>query len=314
MARTDEKLSFTDIFSVFPFFPLAFSADRRYTARKPGGTDVDYFDDAHILLVMRHLFTAPPETDAPRFQTPSASSIEFIRSGHVLLFRNGKRLRLDAPALFWMRQGEPFRYAFPEEQKKASEHLYCDFGGSKAERMLAWLDDVCPGGVLRPADPEKVAEIFSEAVDYYRMDRELYHAEIVECLDRIMLEIARTLRGGAVKREDPYRIREIGDEIRKDPFRTFDFRKLAAKGGISPHHFRRLFRTAHGLPPAEFVRTQRMIRAAELLVMTDMRIKEIVFNCRFSGSMEFSRSFKRYAGMSPRAYRAKYRSRSAERA
>ena len=51
---------------------------------------------------------------------------------------------------------------------------------------------------------------------------------------------------------------------------------------------------------------KQMIRAAELLVMTDMRIKEIVYNCKFSNMMDFSRSFKRHYGMSPRDYRRKH--------
>ena len=172
--------------------------------------------------------------------------------------------------------------------------------------MLSWLDEVCPEGFLRPADPEKVTEIFVEAVDYYRMDREFYQAEIAECIDRIMLEINRTLRQGSRVQEDPYQIRKTGDEIRKDPFRDFDFHRLAAENGITLYHFRRLFRQMHGFPPAEFVRNQQMVRAAELLSMTDMRIKEIVYNCKFANMMDFSRSFKRYSGMSPRDYRRKH--------
>ena len=48
-----------------------------------------------------------------------------------------------------------------------------------------------------------------------------------------------------------------------------------------------------------------MIRAAELLAKTDMRIKEIVFTCHFKSLMDFSRSFRKYSGLSPRAYRRK---------
>ncbi len=105
---------------------------------------------------------------------------------------------------------------------------------------------------------------------------------------------------------DQYQIRKMGDEIRKDPFREFDFHQAAAQSGITLYHFRRLFRQMHGAAPAEFVRNQQMIRAVELLVMMDMRIKEIVYNCKFANLMDFSRAFKRYSGMSPRDYRKKH--------
>ena len=267
---------------------------------------MNYFDNADIRAVMHRFFWPVPLSKDTRFSVPTAHSIEFIRSGQVFLNHPGKTILLTAPVLFWMHEGEVFCFSGPEEQKKLCEHLYCDFSGEKADRMLSWLDEVCPEGFLRPADPEKVTEIFIDAINYFRMDRDFYHAEIAVCIDRIMLEINRTLRQGSRVQEDPYQIRKIGDEIRKDPFRDFDFHQLAAGNGITLYHFRRLFRQMHGATPAVFVRNQQMIRAAELLVMTDMRIKEIVYNCRFANIMDFSRAFKRYSGMSPREYRKKH--------
>ncbi|MBE6371395.1 MAG: helix-turn-helix transcriptional regulator [Lentisphaerae bacterium] len=267
---------------------------------------MNYFDDVNVRVLMRRFFYPGFSVGEYPFAIPVTHSIEFIRSGQLFLNRPGKSMLLTAPALFWMRRGEAFQFSVPEKPHNPCEHLYCDFLGAKADRMLAWLDEVCPEGFLRPADPEKVTEIFVEAVDYYRMDREFYQAEIAECIDRIMLEINRTLRQGSRVQEDPYHIRQIGDEIRKDPFRDFDFHRLAAENGITLYHFRRLFRQMHGLPPAVFVRNQQMVRAAELLSMTDMRIKEIVYNCKFANMMDFSRAFKRYSGMSPRDYRRKH--------
>ena len=56
-------------------------------------------------------------------------------------------------------------------------------------------------------------------------------------------------------------------------------------------------------PLVTYIRTQKMIRASELLTLSSMRLKEIAFVCHFSSLMDFSRSFKRYAGMSPGKYR-----------
>jgi len=267
---------------------------------------LNYFDNTDFRIVRHRFFWPAPQSRDARFFVPPTHSIEFIRSGQVFLNHPDKTILLTAPVLFWMRKGEAFYFSRPEGQKNPCEHLWYDFSGEKADRMLSWLDEVCPEGFLRPADPEKITELFIDAINYFRMDREFYHDEIVVCIDRILLEISRTLRSGSRIQKDPYQIRKIGDEIRKDPFRDFDFHQLAAQNGTTLRHFRRLFGQVHGLPPAVFVRNQQMIRAAELLVMTDMRIKEIVYNCKFSNMMDFSRAFKRYSGLSPRDYRRKH--------
>ena len=193
---------------------------------------MNYFDDVNIRVLMRRFLYPGFSVGEHPFAIPVTHSIEFIRSGQIFLNRPGKTILLTAPVLFWIRQSEAFQFSVPEKQHTPCERLYCDCLGTKAERMQTWLNEVCPEGFLRPADPEKVTEIFIDAVNYYRMDREFYHAEIAECIDRIM--------------------------------------------------------------------------AAELLVMTDMRIKEIVYNCKFDSMMDFSRTFKRYSGMSPRDYRRKH--------
>ena len=53
-------------------------------------------------------------SDSANDERPLISPIEFIWDGHVFLARGGKHILLEAPALFWMRQGELFRYIFPK--------------------------------------------------------------------------------------------------------------------------------------------------------------------------------------------------------
>lgn len=266
---------------------------------------MEYFDDIQFRFIVHRYFV---QGDVSEFR-PGANSIELIRSGHIFLFHNGEKILLDAPALFWMRAGDLYRFAPVPGQKTPCEHLYCDCSGPRAEKMVSFLEKRCPEGFLIPSDPEKVSEIFFDMVKAYRLGKEQHHAELAVNLDLLMLEAVRTLEKPARPGEDPYGILLLGDEIRKNPFADFPFAKIAAKKGISLHHFRRLFRQSHQRSPCEFLREQKMIRAAELLRLTDMRIKEIMFNCSFSSEMEFSRSFRKFSSCSPRMYRKLYANR-----
>ncbi len=238
-----------------------------------------------------------------RFSSPNEYSLEFVRAGRMLMFTPKKCLDLKAPMLFWMAPGELYRFECIPGASVQCEHVYADFRGPRAERISAALHEACPQGCLTPDSPEKVDGIFQEMVRKYRIDAVRFHAELIQKIETLMLIISDTLGKEQYPRKDPFGIIRMAEKINADPFASFDFEETAAKTGISYSYFRRLFKEGNGVPIHEYVREQRMKLAAEMLRNTRMRIKEIVYNCRFDNLAEFSREFKRWYGMSPRQYR-----------
>lgn len=260
-----------------------------------------YFDDISFRVVVHRYFTGR-DLESPF--TPASNSLEMIRSGRIFFTRNGEKILLDGPVLFWMKCGERYQFIRNEDQKRSCEHLYFDCTGNRSEKMIAFLEKEFPEGFLPLSDPGKISELFFEMVNYYRLDPEKYRPELSVLMDSILLEIHRSRRGAESPPEhDPYHIRSLGDEIRKNPFDDFNFDSIAAKKSITRYHLSRLFRSVHKMPPGAFVLEQRMVRAAELLRQEGMQVKEVMFNCRYTSSAEFSRAFKRYSGYSPREYR-----------
>jgi len=238
---------------------------------------------------------------------PICNSIELLRSGRVWLEEDGHAIELQAPVLFWMRQGHLYRFIVnPDAESKPCDHIYCDCAGARSEQMIEWLDTSCPNRILVPAAVHRISEVFFEILKYFRLDKKLYFPEMVEGYIRLMVLIANELRPKKDMEKDPYGIIRISEDIRKDPFQTFDFHAVAAKHEITYDHFRRLFRHTHHTTPPEYVRKQRMMNSADLLTQTTMRVKEIMYTCQYASLMDFSRSFKRYFGMCPRDYRRKY--------
>jgi len=79
---------------------------------------------------------------------------------------------------------------------------------------------------------------------------------------------------------------------------------LAAVAGLSRMHFASQFRMATGLRPHEFILRRRVRQAEELLRNSRMAIVEIALAVGFQTQAHFTTVFKRFAGCTPRQWRA----------
>ncbi|MBO7146826.1 MAG: helix-turn-helix transcriptional regulator [Lentisphaeria bacterium] len=258
------------------------------------------FDDLNFRMCI-HRFC---NSDQLNFK-PHANSVEFIRNGQVFLKHQDHVACLKAPVLFWLKKGEIYSFILDRKCKQPYEHLYSDCNGEKTDQMIEHLNELCPQGYVTPNNPDKISEIFFEQVKLFRLDPNYYQPEMYQNFISIVAEIVCSLRKTITPENDPYKVTLLANDMRKDPFQKYNLRAWAKKQGITYQHFRRLFRQEHKLPPAQYLRNQKMTRAAELLSMTNMRIKEIAFNCHYDSLMDFSRSFKKFAGVSPLEYRKK---------
>ena len=267
-----------------------------------------YFDDIKIQNVIHRFISG---TKRENNLHAEVNSLEFIRCGYVLFFHDdGTRketIRLNAPVFFWTRQGDDYAIIPDEEspRMKYVEHIYIDFTGPRTSRMVEALYELYPSGKMTPLEPEKIFETFRKILYLYRIDPVQNSAEIGVLLETLMFYVCSEKYNNKTDGYDHYKLETIADDIRSNPFKDYNFSATAKSLGITPDHFRRLFRGKHHLTPTAYLNHQRMIRAVELLEKTDMRIKEIVFTCHFSSVIGFSRSFKKYSGLSPREYRQK---------
>ncbi|HEX4597810.1 MAG TPA: AraC family transcriptional regulator [Burkholderiaceae bacterium] len=82
-----------------------------------------------------------------------------------------------------------------------------------------------------------------------------------------------------------------------------DLQRVAGQAGLSPYHFLRIFSSALGVTPHQYLVRRRLCRAAQLLAEEDRPITDIAFEAGFGDLSNFVRSFHRAAGVSPRGYR-----------
>jgi len=88
--------------------------------------------------------------------------------------------------------------------------------------------------------------------------------------------------------------------------RFYTLAALAKQYSVSPSSLSHRFRAATGMSVMEYLLSCRMASAKRMLAGSDMGISQIVERCGFSDNSNFSRTFKKLNGMSPKAFRKKY--------
>lgn len=93
------------------------------------------------------------------------------------------------------------------------------------------------------------------------------------------------------------RLRAAKDVMDRDwADETLDLDAVAARAGYSRSHFVRVFKTAYGRTPGQYLSQRRIERAAEMLRTCDLSITEICHLVGFAGLGTFTTRFKHHMG------------------
>lgn len=77
---------------------------------------------------------------------------------------------------------------------------------------------------------------------------------------------------------------------------------MAKAAGLSPWHYSRKFRAMTGKPPLEYLNQYRIFRAQERLLLAGALAQDVAKQVGFEDAYYFSRRFKQFTGISPKAY------------
>lgn len=86
-----------------------------------------------------------------------------------------------------------------------------------------------------------------------------------------------------------------------------DLDAVGKKFGISGMHVIRLFRTEYDITPMQYLKLRRLEKSGEMLLETDISIKDIASMLQFSSTQHFTNLFREHFGVSPGRYRDKNR-------
>lgn len=94
------------------------------------------------------------------------------------------------------------------------------------------------------------------------------------------------------------------DAIHSFPGDELSLDMMAAAACMSKYHFLRLFRSAYGYSPHQYIQQLRIERARSMLSGSDTPVAEVADQLGFVNSQSFSRLFSQRMGVSPSRYRS----------
>ena len=100
-----------------------------------------------------------------------------------------------------------------------------------------------------------------------------------------------------------YYIREVIAYIENNYQNDISVEDIADAIGLNRSYLSKIFRNGAGSTPQQFLMNYRMVKAAELLMLTKRPIHEIGAEVGYPNQMRFSRAFKTIYNLSPREWR-----------
>ncbi len=96
---------------------------------------------------------------------------------------------------------------------------------------------------------------------------------------------------------------ELLDYIDENISAKLTLSALAEKCFYNPSYFSRIFKEKFKMPPLEYVNRQRITKAVELLISTELSVDEISETVGFSDRSSFYHMFSKFEGVTPSKFR-----------
>jgi AraC family transcriptional regulator len=98
--------------------------------------------------------------------------------------------------------------------------------------------------------------------------------------------------------------RRVLSHVEEHLAQSLSLAELANVAGMSVRHFCRAFRASLGCSPHQYLLRQRVECAKALIAARDMPLAQVAQSVGFSDQSQFTRTFRRHAGLTPAAHRA----------
>ena len=151
---------------------------------------------------------------------------------------------------------------------------------------------------VSPGDSYRVSGYYINSVN-----RAQDPAHILHYRNRAIQELCSMVTEQKTKQRSSGYVERCKDYINKNFRYKIYTEDIAEEIGISVSHLSRLFHTETGMKLQDYISSVRVDNAARLLAYSDMTLSEIAEYVGFPDQSYFGKTFRKFRGMTPKAYR-----------
>jgi AraC family transcriptional regulator len=239
--------------------------------------------------------------DRPFAEQHMLHSISYVRRGSFGCCTRGQDHELVAGALLIGHPGDEY-ICHHAHHDGGDECLAFFFTPERIEEIGGSPDCWQQGSVAPRPQLMVLGELAQSAADA-RIDiglDEIGHALAMRFVEIVSGRPRKSMQAGARYRR---RAVDVAMWIDAHSADEIDLDSAARQAGLSPFHFLRLFARVLGVTPHQYLLRCRLRHAARLLAEPERAVTDIAYEVGFGDLSNFVRSFRRAAGVSPRAFR-----------
>jgi AraC family transcriptional regulator len=226
-------------------------------------------------------------------------SLSYVRKGSFGCRTNGRTFELVAGAILVGQPGNEYTCSH-QHHLCGDECLSFQFAPEFVDSLgatKAWR-----AGALPPLAPLIVVGELAQAAAEAKSDIGLDEAGMILAA-KFAAATAEPSASEQIAARDRRRAVEAALWIDDHAHEQIDLAKTAHRADLSRFHFLRSFAKTLGVTPHQYLVRCRLKRAARLLAERERAITDVAFDCGFNDLSNFIRTFRRAAGLSPRAFR-----------
>jgi AraC-like DNA-binding protein len=165
--------------------------------------------------------------------------------------------------------------------------------------------------LFKPLDPSPYKVVFKKVLQQFISTSETREIRmkslVLQLLCMLHEDIQKTgLQWDALHENHIKSVKNAVKFIENNSTFKLTLEDIAHTCGYHPHHFHKIFRQVMNTTPLSFLANYRLEKAKELLLFQGMSVGEVACQCGFDSISYFSYFFRKYTGMSPRAFRKKH--------